>query len=194
MSTRLTRENCVLIAIDYQEKLVPAMYEKEALIDKSARLIKGFGILGMPVVITEQYPKGLGTTVAEIKEADHYAEIIEKNTFSAWDNEECVEYVRKLNKPNAVVVGIFSISSRCSSKSSTSSVNFRLVSAKALFSFANASILLSISDFNADITSFKNVNTFFSLPFFSLLTCCISFCIKASISHKSFKLMPKSFW
>ena len=34
MSTRLTRENCVLIAIDYQEKLVPAMYEKEALIDR----------------------------------------------------------------------------------------------------------------------------------------------------------------
>ena len=107
MSTsRLTRENCVLIAIDYQEKLVPAMYEKEALIDKSARLIKGFSILGMPVVVTEQYPKGLGSTIPEIKEADPYAEIIEKNTFSAWDNEECVEYIRKMKKPNAVVVGI----------------------------------------------------------------------------------------
>ena len=107
MSTgRLTKENCILIAIDYQEKLVPAMYEKEALIDKSARLIKGFGILGMPVIITEQYPKGLGATIAEIKDADPMAEIIEKNTFSAWDNEECVELVRKINRPNAVVVGI----------------------------------------------------------------------------------------
>lgn len=103
---RLTRENCVLIAIDYQEKLVPAMYEKEELIDKSARLIKGFEILGMPVIITEQYPKGLGVTIPAIKEANPSAQIIEKNTFSAWDNEECVDAVKKINRPNAVVVGI----------------------------------------------------------------------------------------
>lgn len=107
MSTkRLKRENCILVAVDYQEKLVPAMCDKENLIDKTARLIKGFDILGMPVIITEQYPKGLGSTIPEIKEVNSHAEIIEKNTFSAWDNAEFVDLVRKMRKPNAVVVGI----------------------------------------------------------------------------------------
>ena len=107
MSTkRLKRENCILVAIDYQERLVPAMCGKEELIEKSGRLIEGFDILGMPVIITEQYPKGLGRTVPEIKERNAHAEIIEKNTFSAWDNAEFVDLVRKYNKTNAVVVGI----------------------------------------------------------------------------------------
>lgn len=103
---RIEKENCVLVAIDYQERLVPAMCGKEELIDKTAKLIKGFDILGMPVIITEQYPKGLGNTVSEIKDVNPHVEIIEKNTFSAWDNAEFVSLIRRMNKPNAVVVGI----------------------------------------------------------------------------------------
>lgn len=103
---KITREDCVLVAIDYQTKLVPAMFGKEALIDRSVRLIKGFDILGMPVLITEQYPKGLGQTIPEIREANSQAEILEKNTFSAWDDADFVVRMRQMNKSTAVVIGI----------------------------------------------------------------------------------------
>lgn len=103
---RLSRDNCVLIGIDYQERLVPAMSEKEELIDASARLIKGFEILGLPVVITRQYPKGLGATVPEIDGAAEAAVTIDKVTFSAWKTEEFVQKIEELGRKTAVVVGI----------------------------------------------------------------------------------------
>ena len=103
---RINRENCVLVGIDYQERLVPAMSGKEGLIDASARLIRGFRILGLPVVMTQQYPKGLGQTVPEIRDADEEAVYIDKVTFSAWKEEAFVQKIEELGRKIAVVVGI----------------------------------------------------------------------------------------
>ena len=103
---RMNRENCVLVGIDYQERLVPAMSGREGLIDASARLIRGFQILGMPVVLTQQYPKGLGQTIPEIKEADEEAAVIDKITFSAWKEEAFVRKMEEIGRKVAVVVGI----------------------------------------------------------------------------------------
>ncbi len=104
--TRLLRENCVLVGIDYQERLVPAMSGKEELIDASVRLLKGFQILGLPVVMTQQYPKGLGQTIPEIKEANEDAVYIDKVAFSAWKEENFVKKIEELGRKVAVVVGI----------------------------------------------------------------------------------------
>lgn len=107
MKNRLSRENCVLVVIDYQERLVPAMCEKEALIDASARLLEGFKIFGMPVLVTEQYPKGLGYTVEEIKAAaPESAQYFEKTSFSAYDDEAFLEAFKKEGRRNVIVMGI----------------------------------------------------------------------------------------
>ncbi|MBQ3390595.1 MAG: hydrolase [Firmicutes bacterium] len=102
---RITRDNCFLVGIDYQERLVPAMSGKEGLLDASARLIRGFEILGLPVLMTQQYPKGLGQTIPAIKEAGE-ADYIDKVTFSAWKTDEFVQKVESLGRKAAVVVGI----------------------------------------------------------------------------------------
>jgi nicotinamidase-related amidase len=63
---RLRVEYTALLVIDMQEKLVPAMRESERLIGAVGRLIDGANVLRLPVLVTEQYRKGLGDTVTPI--------------------------------------------------------------------------------------------------------------------------------
>ena len=79
----LRQNNCCALVIDYQERLVPAMDRKEELIENSVKLLKGLSLLEIPMVVTEQYPKGLGATVSEIKEACGDAPVYAKTAFSA---------------------------------------------------------------------------------------------------------------
>ncbi len=62
---------------------MPAIYEKERLVQNALLLIKGIRILGIPVFVTEQYRKGLGLTVPPIAEVFQGIQAIEKVTFSA---------------------------------------------------------------------------------------------------------------
>ena len=82
---RIDRENTTALVIDYQEKLVPVMSEKERLIHDSEILLKGLRELGIPMTITQQYTKGLGTTVTEITDAVGHEAYIDKISFSAFD-------------------------------------------------------------------------------------------------------------
>jgi nicotinamidase-related amidase len=83
MSWRLAPDDCVLLVVDAQEKLLPAIHEHAALEKKLAQLVAGLGLLGVPVVFTEQYPKGLGKTLGELTKLAPGAIILEKTTFSA---------------------------------------------------------------------------------------------------------------
>ena len=62
----LTTDNSVLLVIDVQEKVFRAINQKERLLDNLQRLIKGIKVLEIPILLTEQYPQGLGTTIPEI--------------------------------------------------------------------------------------------------------------------------------
>ena len=64
----LTTDNTVLVLIDIQERLFPVMNEKEKLLRNILKLIQGAKVLEIPIVLTEQYPKGLGPTLPEIME------------------------------------------------------------------------------------------------------------------------------
>src|SRR5688500_16370047 len=68
---RLVREDTTLIVVDVQEKLAAVMPDavRERTIKNVAALVEGARVLGVPVLVTEQYPKGLGPTVAAIREA-----------------------------------------------------------------------------------------------------------------------------
>lgn len=82
---RIEREHTVAIVVDYQEKLVPVMNEKEQLIHNSEILLKGLKILDIPMYITQQYTKGLGMSIPEIQEAVETTEFIDKIAFTAYD-------------------------------------------------------------------------------------------------------------
>ena len=62
----LSAKNTVLVVVDVQGKLAQLMHEKDRLFDNLSRLIRGAGVLNLPVICTEQNPDGLGATVDEI--------------------------------------------------------------------------------------------------------------------------------
>lgn len=99
---RIERSQTAAIVIDYQEKLVPVMHEKEKLIQNSSILLAGLELLGIPMVLTQQYTKGLGMTVEEITEATNTKEYVDKISFSAL---ECVKEQLK-DKKFVIVCGI----------------------------------------------------------------------------------------
>ncbi|MBU5311686.1 hydrolase [Tissierella carlieri] len=80
----LNRDNTALLIIDIQEKLASIMKYKEQVIDNTKILITAAKEMNVPIIVTEQYPKGIGPTVAEIKEAVDNMEAFEKTNFSAY--------------------------------------------------------------------------------------------------------------
>ena len=79
----LERERAALVVVDVQEAFRPAVQDFEQVAAETAKLIDGARALGLPIVVTEQYPKGLGKTVPEV--ADHLdgVEPVDKVCFSA---------------------------------------------------------------------------------------------------------------
>ncbi len=63
----LDRDDCILLVIDIQERLMAAMGRAEETIAASGRLIEGCSALQVPMLVTEQYPKGLGPTVPSMR-------------------------------------------------------------------------------------------------------------------------------
>jgi nicotinamidase-related amidase len=77
-----------LVVIDVQERLMPVIEGGVRVIDHCRRLIDGFQILGLPILVTEQYPRGLGSTLPALREALGETQIIEKREFSACGCEQ----------------------------------------------------------------------------------------------------------
>lgn len=99
---RIEREQTAALVIDYQEKLVPVMHKKKQLIQNSSILLAGLKLLGIPMVVTQQYTKGLGMTIKDITEAAGTEEYIDKISFTAFDSVE--EKIR--DKKFVIVCGI----------------------------------------------------------------------------------------
>jgi nicotinamidase-related amidase len=78
---QLDRDETALLVIDIQERLAVAMAERGKVVANAGHLIAAAKLLGLPVVHTEQYPRGLGPTVPELREALGPAAPIEKLTF-----------------------------------------------------------------------------------------------------------------
>jgi nicotinamidase-related amidase len=84
---RFQLERTALLVVDMQERLVPKMHEAESLVQRAGLLIDGANALGCPVLMTEQYRKGLGLTVPELRSRLELVVLNqEKTEFSA-----CVE-------------------------------------------------------------------------------------------------------
>lgn len=91
----LDANRSALVVIDLQEKLVPAIDRGEAVVRQAGILLEAARTLDVPVVVTEQYPKGLGPTVTPIAEKlANDAEIISKLTFSAGKSEDFTTWMR----------------------------------------------------------------------------------------------------
>ena len=83
----LEAEQCALIVIDVQERLLAPIFEKDRLVRNSQLLIRMAGILKIPTLVTTQYAKGLGATVPEISSLLPETEPIDKTIFSCFGSD-----------------------------------------------------------------------------------------------------------
>ena len=106
----LNREDSLLLVVDVQERLVPAIHKD--LYPRALRnmqiMIEAAGTLGLPILLTEQYPKGLGPTVQEILlplDGKQFTRI-EKVTFSCARDEGFLQAVAAANRRQILIVGM----------------------------------------------------------------------------------------
>lgn len=103
---RILKEQTVAVLIDVQEKLTPHMHNMEAVIKRQEILIQGLQVLGVPVMITEQYTKGLGTTVPDLKSVLEDYKPIEKMAFSCCDDPRFLEPLKDSGRKSVILFGI----------------------------------------------------------------------------------------
>ncbi len=101
----LEPDRSVLLIVDLQEKLAPAIHDGDALVGRIAMLAAGADILELPVLLTEQNPAGLGPTVAPIAQAVRAAPI-QKREFSCWARPEFREALARLGRNQVLLAGI----------------------------------------------------------------------------------------
>ena len=99
-------ENTGLVVVDVQERFAPTIPGFDGMVKNIAALIKGFQEFNLPIVLTEQYPKGLGRTVGEIAECFQLPDVVEKMTFSSLQTPMFVDRLTGLGFKDFVVCGI----------------------------------------------------------------------------------------
>jgi nicotinamidase-related amidase len=103
---RLARTATGLLVVDIQARLLPAIFEKERLVQNAVRLIRGAGVFGLPIFVTEQYPMGLGPTVPEVAAAVPSFAPIEKLTFSSCGAPGFTDALRARGLTSLLLCGI----------------------------------------------------------------------------------------
>ncbi len=102
----LTTDKAVLVVIDMQGKLAQSMYGKEQLFENVQKIIKGAQILGLPLLLTEQNPKGLGPTIPEIGDLVPGVRRIPKLSFSCCGDESFSKELSGLQRRQVLLSGI----------------------------------------------------------------------------------------
>lgn len=103
----LDRKRAALVVIDMQEKFRPMMADFGEVAERMAVMVQGCKLLGVPIIVTEQYPQGLGHIAPEIK--SHLPEAIapiEKLTFSSCGVPEFDLQLREKHVEQVMIVGI----------------------------------------------------------------------------------------
>jgi len=103
----LSTENSLLLIIDIQEKLLRAQHNKEKIEKNAVILAKAAKILGITVIVSEQYPQGLGKTIPEIKEIlPENTKYYEKKSFSCCTNPDFEALIKEAGKNQVIACGI----------------------------------------------------------------------------------------
>ena len=104
----LEADQCALIVVDIQEKLLPPIFEKDRLLKNSQLLIRLAGILKIPTLISTQYAKGLGNTVPEIASLLPEHQPTDKLMFSCFGSDVFCSLLKRLpgNRTTLLLCGM----------------------------------------------------------------------------------------
>jgi nicotinamidase-related amidase len=102
----LDRKRTLLLVVDVQARLAPVIAGHETVIANCARLIEGCRLLGVPLLVSEQYPKGLGPTVDQLRGLLRDDEVLEKISFSCLRDREIKERLAESGRDTLLVCGM----------------------------------------------------------------------------------------
>jgi nicotinamidase-related amidase len=103
---RILKEQTIGLIIDIQEKLFPHIFNAQELVENTTVLMEGMKVLNIPILVTEQYTKGLGFTIPSLSASLEGISIFEKISFSCCDDPGIFKEIMKMNKKNVIVAGI----------------------------------------------------------------------------------------
>ena len=92
----LEADQCALIVIDIQEKLLPSIFQNEQLVHNTKLLIRAAGILKIPTLLSTQYAKGLGAVIPEVASLLPSTEAIDKTFFSCFGSDVFCSVLKRL--------------------------------------------------------------------------------------------------
>lgn len=102
----LNQKDSALVIVDIQEKLAAVMKERQQVIDNVLHLIETARLLNIPIILNEQYPKGIGHTVPEIKAALDTYQPVEKLTFSCCGQPDFLSKLASTNRKKIILCGM----------------------------------------------------------------------------------------
>ena len=103
---KIKAEDCVFVQVDVQEKLFPHISNKEELEKNLLILVKGLKLHNIPIIVNEQYKKGIGETIPSLKELTDSYPHFEKTTFSCCGNEDGLAAIKTTGKKFVILAGI----------------------------------------------------------------------------------------
>jgi len=102
----LDRDRSALVIIDVQEKLFPHVHEYERVLARIDLLVTGAKLMGVPILLTEQYPRGLGPTIPQIREMIPEVQPVSKMDFSCAAVDSFREQLAALHRDQVILTGI----------------------------------------------------------------------------------------
>lgn len=102
----LNAADACLLVVDIQDKLLPAVRDREAVVANTRVLLEAATTLGVPVLASEQYPKGIGHMVPDVAELLPEGAVVEKVHFSCLADPAFAQRFAALGRSQAVVVGL----------------------------------------------------------------------------------------
>lgn len=100
------KEKSICLVIDFQERLVPAISDNEKLVARTEKFLKGLSVLGVPMIVTQQYTKGLGMTLPKLLEAASTEEYFDKIHFDGMKDEAICKAVKEYKPKRVYVCGV----------------------------------------------------------------------------------------
>jgi nicotinamidase-related amidase len=102
----LDRDRSVLFIVDMQARLAPAMAGAEAILARTRILLEAASRLEIPIVVSEQYPQGLGHTDERLLPLPESARVLPKLAFSAARDPAILDHLSRLGRPQVVLAGM----------------------------------------------------------------------------------------
>lgn len=102
---RILAEESMALIIDMQEKLVPVIKDSEICVRNINLLMEGYNLLHIPYVVTQQYTKGLGMTIPEIRNKIDNFHYMDKITFSCYEDNLIKAEIDRQKKKNIILCG-----------------------------------------------------------------------------------------